>query len=157
MYKKSTGFTKIRKKICRNLSSSSWLPNFLRVFFLRATGAKVGKDVYLAPCWGLFCEFGEEHLLTIEDRASIGASIALSSHPNHSGLIKYFPKVTKVANVYIEHDAWCAMHSMILPGVRIGKYSIVAAGSLVSKDVPPFTVVAGIPAKVIKQAIDPVE
>ncbi len=142
---------KIRKKIYRNLSKSPWLPNRLRVIFLRAAGAAVGKDVYLAPCWELFCHLGEEHLLTIEDRASIGASITLSSNPNNSKLTKYFPDVVKIGKVHIEHDAWCAMHSMIFPGVTIGKYSIVGAGSLVMKDVPPYTMVAGIPAKIIKR------
>lgn len=150
--KRATGFSKIKKKCFRNLSNSSWIPNYLRVMFLRAAGANVGKDVYLAPCWKLFCRFGEENLLTIEDRASIGASIALSSNPNNSTVTKYFPNVVKVGNVHIEHDAWCAMHSMILPGVRIGKYSIVGAGSLVINDVPPFTIVAGIPAKIIRRA-----
>ena len=127
--KKLNIFKKIKKKVCRNLSTSDWVPNQLRVAFLRAAGANVGKNVYLAPCWRLFADFGEEHLLTIEDRASIGASIAVATNANNSRVAQYFPNIIKVGNVHIEHDAWCAMHSMILPGVRIGKYSIVGAGS----------------------------
>lgn len=152
MRKKVNIYSKIKKKICRNLSKSEWVPNQLRVTFLRAAGANVGKDVYLAPCWRLICHFGEEHLLTIEDRASIVASILVSADPNNSRLTDYFPNVVKVGKVHIEHDVWCGINSIILPGVRIGKYSIVGAGSLVNKDVPPYTIVAGSPAKIIKQA-----
>ena len=144
-------FSIIKRKIYRNLSNSKWLSNKLRVFFLKKTGAKVGKDVYLATCWQLFCKYGEEELLTVGNRASIGASIALSSNPNNSHVTKYFKNIDKVGEVKIGDDAWLAMHSMILPGVTIGKYSIVGAGSLVIEDVPPYTIVVGSPAKIIKQ------
>lgn len=142
---------KIIKKIFRNLSCSAWIPNKSRVHFLKMTGANVGKDVYLAPCWRLFCELGDEYLLTIGDRASIGASIALSSNPNNSKVTKYFPEVVKKDKVIIKHDAWCAMHSIILPGVTIGEYSIVGASSLVIHNVPSYSIVVGIPAKIVKQ------
>lgn len=56
--------------------------------------------------------------------------------------------------VVLEDDAWIGMHAVILPGVHIGKASIVGAGSVVTKDVPDFTVVGGIPAKVLRQ-LDP--
>lgn len=52
--------------------------------------------------------------------------------------------------VVIEDDCWIAANSVILDGVTIGKGSVVAAGAVVSRDVPPFSVVAGVPARVIK-------
>ncbi|MFO7823378.1 MAG: acyltransferase [Cyclobacterium sp.] len=52
--------------------------------------------------------------------------------------------------VIIEDDCWIASHAVILAGVTVGKGSVVAAGSIVTRDVPPFSVVAGNPAKVIK-------
>ncbi|SHM56839.1 Acetyltransferase (isoleucine patch superfamily) [Cyclobacterium lianum] len=52
--------------------------------------------------------------------------------------------------VKIEDDCWIASHAVILAGVTIGKGSVVAAGSIVTRDVPPFSLVAGNPAKVIK-------
>jgi acetyltransferase-like isoleucine patch superfamily enzyme len=52
--------------------------------------------------------------------------------------------------VIIEHDAWVGAHAIILPGVRIGAHAVVAAGSLVRKDVPPYTIVAGVPAAAIR-------
>jgi maltose O-acetyltransferase len=53
--------------------------------------------------------------------------------------------------VVIEDDVWIATRSTILKGVTIGRGSVVAAGAVVTKDVPPYTIVAGVPAKVIKR------
>jgi acetyltransferase-like isoleucine patch superfamily enzyme len=55
------------------------------------------------------------------------------------------------ADVTIEDYAWIASRATIMPGVRIGRGAVVAAGSVVTKDVPPQSMVAGIPAKVIGQ------
>ncbi len=52
--------------------------------------------------------------------------------------------------VTIEDDCWISSHSVILAGVTIGRGSLVAAGSVVTKDVPPFSIVAGVPATVIR-------
>ena len=59
--------------------------------------------------------------------------------------------IVKTKPIVIEDDVWVGFNSIILKGVTIGKGSIVAAGSVVSKDVEPFTVVAGNPALVIKK------
>ena len=53
--------------------------------------------------------------------------------------------------VTIEDDVWIGANAVILPGVTLGKHSVVAAGSVVSRSVPPYSVCAGSPAKVIKQ------
>lgn len=53
--------------------------------------------------------------------------------------------------IVIEDDVWLGAGAVITDGVRVGKGSVVAAGAVVTKDVPPFTVVGGVPAKVIKQ------
>ena len=52
--------------------------------------------------------------------------------------------------VTIEDDVWIGANAVILPGVTIGNHSVVAAGAVVTKDVPPHSLVAGVPAKVIK-------
>lgn len=52
--------------------------------------------------------------------------------------------------VVIEDDIWIGANAVILPGVTIGHHSVVAAGAIVTKDVPPHSLVAGVPAKVIK-------
>jgi acetyltransferase-like isoleucine patch superfamily enzyme len=52
--------------------------------------------------------------------------------------------------VTIEDDVWVGANAVILPGVTIGNHCVVAAGAVVTKDVPPHSLVAGVPAKVIK-------
>ncbi len=53
--------------------------------------------------------------------------------------------------MYIKKGAWIGAGAILLPGVTIGEYSLVAAGAVVTKDVLPYTMVAGVPAKVIKE------
>jgi acetyltransferase-like isoleucine patch superfamily enzyme len=53
--------------------------------------------------------------------------------------------------VTIEDDIWIGANATILSGVKIGQHSVIAAGAVVTKDVPPHSLVAGVPAKVIKQ------
>lgn len=59
-------------------------------------------------------------------------------------------KGVKTATVHIEDDVWVGFKATILKGVRVGARSIIAAGSLVTKDVPPDTLVAGSPAKIVR-------
>ena len=61
----------------------------------------------------------------------------------------YRPLVSK-GPVIIEDNVWIGMKSSIMPGVRIGKGAIIGAGSVVTKDIPPFAIAAGVPARVIK-------
>ena len=56
-----------------------------------------------------------------------------------------------IKHVIIEDDVWIGANAVILPGVRIGTHSVVAAGAIVTKDVPSHSLVAGVPAKVIKK------
>lgn len=52
--------------------------------------------------------------------------------------------------VVVENNVLIGANAVVLEGVRIGEGSVVAAGAIVTKDVPPFTVVAGVPAKIVK-------
>lgn len=53
--------------------------------------------------------------------------------------------------VIIEDDVWIGARSVILPGIKIGTGSIIAVGSVVTKDVEPLSIVAGVPAKLVKK------
>jgi serine acetyltransferase len=57
-------------------------------------------------------------------------------------------------DIIIENDVWIGAKATIMSGVRIGNGAIVAAGSVVSKDVPPYAIVAGNPAKIVKYRFD---
>ena len=56
--------------------------------------------------------------------------------------------------VYIGNDVWIGDRVLILPGVHIGDGSIIAAGAVVTKDVPPYSIVAGVPAKKIRDRFE---
>ena len=96
--------------------------------------------------------------LLAKDRIVLGENSTLaykvviltSANPNYpyNELSKIYPKMTKP--VIIENDVWVGACAIILHGVRIGEHSVVAAGSVVTKDVPSHTMVAGCPARVMK-------
>ena len=56
-------------------------------------------------------------------------------------------------SIYVGDDVWIGARSIILQGVTIGEGAVIAAGSVVTKDVPPYTVVAGVPAKALKKRV----
>ena len=66
----------------------------------------------------------------------------------------YEQKGYKSAPVVIEDDVWLGFRSIILPGISLGKGSVVGAGAVVTKDVPPYAVVVGNPGRIIKY-LDP--
>ena len=90
--------------------------------------------------------------IVIEDNVDIayGASIITSSSPSASPfLLKYYPANT--TPVVIKHDSWIGANATVLAGVTIGECSVVAAGALVNKDVPSYTVVGGVLARIIRR------
>ena len=86
--------------------------------------------------------------ITLEDNVLIGPKVNLitTNHP----LNPVERRATISHPIIIKRNAWIGAAATILPGVTIGEYSVVAAGAVVSKDVPPNTIVGGVPAKIIK-------
>jgi len=70
---------------------------------------------------------------------------------NQPDIPMYFTKRPGVPETIIEDDVWLGARSIIIAGVKIGRGSIVAAGAVVTKDVSPYTIVAGIPAKIVRK------
>ena len=108
-----------------------------------------GKNVFinhsaiLSSSGGI--EFGDNVMV------APGLKIATINHDMYDRHITYtYGKVT------VKENAWIGMGVTICPGVTIGKYAVVAAGSVVTKDVPDYAVVGGVPAKVIKM-LDPTQ
>ncbi|WP_407463171.1 acyltransferase [Methanobrevibacter sp.] len=84
--------------------------------------------------------------ITIEDDVMIAGNVQLLSN-NHD---EYERQVLTCEEIIIKKGAWIGAGASILPGVNVGKYAIVGAGAIVTKDVPDYAVVVGIPAKVVK-------
>ncbi|MFC0244417.1 DapH/DapD/GlmU-related protein [Falsochrobactrum ovis] len=82
----------------------------------------------------------------------------VSYRPNeyfrHIGLDGDFRKRRQAKRVVIGNDVWLGHGAVILPGVTIGHGAVVGAGAVVSKDVPPYHIVAGVPAKVLRKRFD---
>lgn len=95
--------------------------------------------------------------IVLEDRCTISLNVQIITHQDvgYSPLAaRLFP--TEIGGVTIEAGAYIGAGAIILSGVRVGRCSVVAAGAVVNRDVPPFTVAAGVPARVIRQ-LDPAQ
>ncbi len=79
-----------------------------------------------------------------------GVKMFSSNHGTESGEPMTFQK-RKEADIIIGDDVWIGANSIILAGVEIGKGAIIAAGSVVTRNIPPYVIVGGVPAKVIKK------
>ncbi len=96
---------------------------------------------------------------TVIGPVQIGNDISTAQNITITGLnhnfqdinIKIKAQGVSTSLVTISDDVWIGANAVILPGITIGKHSIVAAGSIVTRDVPPYSVCAGNPAKVIKR------
>ena len=93
----------------------------------------------------------ERDWVKIGDRVSIAPNVTFVTHsdPNES-ILRKNESLIKVGAITIHDDSWLGAQVTILPGVSIGARSIVAAGSVVTKDVAPDIVVAGVPARYLK-------
>ncbi len=122
----------------------------------RWRGVKVGKHVFMGG--GNVLDRARPDLITIEDYVSLAGNVYILTHSNPTEPIRELlgEEATKIAPVHIKRGAWIAVSVVLLPGVTIGENAIVAAGSVVTKDVLPLTIVGGSPAKVIKE-IEPKE
>lgn len=90
---------------------------------------------------------------------TIGNNVIFAQNIVASGLNHEYRDVSQpihaqkilVASIVVEDDCWIAANSVITSGVTIGKHSVIAAGAVVTKDIPPYSVAVGNPAKVIKR------
>jgi acetyltransferase-like isoleucine patch superfamily enzyme len=102
-------------------------------------GIELGKQTFV----GQGCSFLDLGGITIGDRAMISPRVTLVTEGHPVGPAERYEFIT-VAPIVIEADVWIGAAATILPGVRIGHDSVVGAGAVVARDVPPLTVVSGI-------------
>lgn len=105
----------------------------------------IGKNVF----FNTGCSFQDRGGISIGDGSMIGMNVTIATL-NH-GLDLKTRNTTFPSPVVIGRNVWIGSNATILPGVTIGDNSVVAAGAVVTKDVPENTVVAGVPAKFLKK------
>ncbi len=117
---------------------------FTPLFINYGKHTKIGKNVFI----NFDCVFLDLGGITIEDNVLIAPKVSLLSegHP-------IFPNERQSlvpGHIHVKKNAWVGAGATILPGVTVGENAVVAAGAVVSKDVPANTIVGGVPAKIIK-------
>lgn len=156
----------LRKAIRRAvmmIDGGDFRSEWLRKIFKKYHGVEVGLYSYGA-CFeplkmppgtrvGRFCSINFNTAVFSYDH-ELGA---VTTHPfifhTRFGVVK--EDLSRVGNVIIGNDVWMGHNSAVLPGVsRIGDGAVIAAGAVVTKDVPPYAVVGGVPAKIIKYRFD---
>lgn len=114
------------------------------VAYARRMGVQVGED-----CRLLSTNFGSEpFLIRLGNRVEITHGVQFITHDGGVWVLRdQLPKIDVLAPICIEDHAFVGVNSILLPGVTVGHHAIVAAGSVVTRDVEPETVVAGVPAR----------
>ncbi len=122
--------------------SFTMIPPFYTDYGLNIT---VGRGVFI----GCECAFTGHAPIEIADQVMIAHKVNLitAGHPVEPGKRRAYITAEPIA---IETNVWIGAAATILPGVRIGADSVVAAGAVVTRDVPPATLVAGVPAAVVR-------
>ncbi|AQR72918.1 acyltransferase [Sphingomonas sp. LM7] len=147
----SQTFVKIRRVLLNVMLGKRHigLNVFPDVFLEDVDGLELGDNVSINRSCNISCSGG----ITIGDDVSIahGVSILTTEHGFDDPDVPIKRQPVSRHPVVIESDVWIGAKATVLAGVRIGKGSIVAAGAVVTKDVPANSIVGGIPARVMKQ------
>ena len=113
--------------------------------YARHIGVKIGKNCRIATRnWS-----SEPYLITIGDDVQLTRYVSIYTHGGGNSIRDRIPDFDIFGKVVIKDRAYIGAFSQIMPGVTIGEGAIVAAGSVVTKSVLPYTVVGGNPARII--------
>ncbi|MBQ2852696.1 MAG: acyltransferase [Bacteroidales bacterium] len=149
--------TNIRRKRLANMMDWAILepfnPRKLRPSIMRKMGCKVGKGCFIGD--NVRIDLGHADMITLEDGVSVAGGSRLLCHQrdfsNYCIGDDYNKLGYVVKPIVLKKGCLIGMESFVLPGVTIGEGAIIGAGSLVTKDIPAWTVATGRPAKVVKQ------
>ena len=132
---------------------SPLLPRMIRPAILRSVGCHVGKDVFIGS--KVYIDAGMADMIYIDDHAHVTARTVLLGHKkdlsNYCVGDDYAKLPYKKGRIHLCKGCLTGTDTIILPGVTIGEGAIVGAGSLVTSDIPAWTIAVGRPAKVIKK------
>lgn len=144
---KSTDIVSIREKLSEIIGSQIDRSTTVFVPFFTNFGKhiSIGKNVFINHG----CSFLDLGGIVIEDDVLIGPKVNLVTE-NHP-IDPANRKSLDLKKVIIKKNAWIGAGATILPGITVGENAIVGAGSVVTKDVLPNTIVAGVPAKIVKE------
>lgn len=112
----------------------------------------VGNEVYIGPGAVLLASLSS---ICIGNKVMFGPNVTIMGGDHNTSVIGKFMFDVKVKRaqddqpVVIEDDVWIGTGAIILKGVHVGRGCIVAAGAVVTRNIPPYTIVAGIPARVL--------
>lgn len=153
------------QKLLAELNNSYHTKEEIRDIFSRLTGRQVDESFELfAPFYTDFgrnivvgenvfinqnCTFMDRGGITLEDRVLIAPRVNLITI-NHI-LAPQSRRDTESRPIHICKNVWLGTGVTVMPGVTVGENTIIAAGSVVTKDIPPGVIAAGIPAKIIKE------
>jgi acetyltransferase-like isoleucine patch superfamily enzyme len=115
----------------------------------------VGDHVYVGPDCKLWASSNAQ--LTLEDYVMLGPNVTIltSNHGAKNLSVPIALQAEVEANVMIRRGAWLGANAVILPGVTINEGAIVGAGAVVTTDVPSYTVVGGVPARILFSRLNP--
>jgi len=121
-----------------------------KVTLISKTEISIGNNVTMA--WGITLYDHDAHSSDWKERQYDNERV-YNDYLNHDGNLNVSKdwSVVKTKKITVEDNVWIGFDSLILKGVTIGKGAVIAAKSVVTKDVPPYTVVAGNPAIVVKK------
>ena len=120
-----------------------YLKYSLRMRDLIARGLVLGKNCTVTP--SAYVDSGYPYLIRIGDNCSIASNVRLLAHD--ATTFKFTGGHTRLGKIVIKDNCFIGENSIVLPGVTIGPNVLVAAGSVVNRDVPPNSCVAGVPAR----------
>jgi acetyltransferase-like isoleucine patch superfamily enzyme len=128
------------------------LPPAARASLHRRRGVSVGRRVFIGT--EVFIDDAAPSSVTIEDDVTVIAQTTILGHtyyPRHFHRLLGDESTRADLRTTIRRGAYLGLRSTILAGLTVGEYAIVAAGAVVVDDVPPYTTVAGVPARVVRE------
>jgi acetyltransferase-like isoleucine patch superfamily enzyme len=121
----------------------------IRVLLFKLSGYSIGKNVFIGEDLIITDNLRDKNVI-IKDRVAISPKVTF--------ITSYFPNFSRIRHdvevngkIEIEKDAWIGAGVITLPNIRIGEGAVVGAGAVVTKDVPPYTVVVGVLSEVIRK------